>query len=188
MFSPQEAIDVEVVTGLPADTPEPNDLATATKFVYAIRTLERKVQEEEESAKHLIAEIQSHRDYKAARLEEQIRFLTHLLKPFAQIQLEGKKERSIDTVAGRFGFRQLPDRVEVRQNEEFFGWAEANLGGEEQFIIVKESPSLKAIKHYIERTGEVPVGCELIKGEDSFFVKTKNDPNRGEVKENAEQS
>lgn len=171
----------------PPDIDEPKDLATATKLIYAVRTLERKLLQEKETANQLKAEIDAHFSHKEEQLGGQIVYLTSILKGYAQVELHGKKERSLDTVAGRLGFRRLPDRVEVFELDKFWDWVsqfEEESG--KQFVITTRKPALKIIHGFIKEKGEVPNGCDLIKGEDLFFVKTKNEPYRGEVNTDAE--
>lgn len=171
----------------PDDIDEPKDLVMATKLVYAVRTIERKLLQEKETANQLKAEIDAHFNHKREQLGGQIDYLTGVLKGYAQVELHGKKERSIDTVAGRMGFRRLPDRVEVLELEKFWGWhSRFDEESGKQFVITTRKPALKPIHNFIKERGEVPDGCELTKGEDSFFVKTKNEPYRGEVNTDAE--
>lgn len=179
MFSPQDATEIGVaedyigayITKIAPDVSEPTDLANATKLVYVIRTLEGKLWEEEESARKLVEEIKAHLLHKTTQIEERIGFLHGLLKPFAQFQLEGKKERSIDTVPGRFGFRKTSDRVEVKDEASFYGWCKDT--DQPSLIITTIRPAVAKIKESLKVGGVVPDGCEVIPGEERFFVKTK---------------
>lgn len=195
MISLEQATNAELlqdcwdITDPPTDIDEPKDLATATKLIYAVRTLERKLLQEKETAHQLKAEIDAHLNHKREQLGGQIVYLTGVLRGYAQVELHGKKERSIDTVAGRMGFRRLPDRVEVSELDGFWDWLkDFDEKSAEQFVIVTRKPALKPIHNFIKKSprAEIPGGCELIQGEDLFFVKTKNEPYRGEVNTNAE--
>jgi len=148
----------------------PKDLAGATTLVFAVKALDEKVAEQEETTNRLVEQLVTYGENRIGKLLENRKYLEGLLYGFAEVKLKDKKERSIKTAAGQFGFRKLPDRAAVIEENEFFKWAEEVK--EDELIKRIQRPALDKIKKYIRATGEVPPGCEYTLGQDSFFCKT----------------
>ena len=71
---------------------------------------------------------------------------------------------SVKRIAGR-------ERVEITDEDALQKWAMSQ-GFEtfQRFIRVKQEPNKVALKDYIQQGGEVPPGCDWVRGEDSIKV------------------
>lgn len=104
--------------------------------------------------------------------ENRIVWATRMVQSLASAYDFGKK-RSRSLPAGTFGFRKSPDRLVVNDMDAALAFAKrtSQLAGE---IKVTESIPSTPLKQWAQSTGEVPDGCELVGGEDAFFVKPRD--------------
>ncbi len=77
----------------------------------------------------------------------------------------GKKSRSLPH--GTFGFRRMPDRIEIDDPKAALNFALTH--GLE--ITVKESVSKTVLKTYVKDTGDEGKGFHMVPGADEFYVK-----------------
>jgi hypothetical protein len=124
-----------------------------------------------------IAQIRAHADKERerialwereqiAKIAPKIRWHENGLRAF--LESAGKKtlkliHGTLKRIAGR-------SRVEVQDFEEFKKWNEAN----DYFMLrVKTEPDKVAVAAHVKATGEIPDGCDLVTGEDSFKIETE---------------
>lgn len=88
-----------------------------------------------------------------------------LLEAWARTALEGNRERSIKLAYGAVKFHKGQDRLEVRDEEAAYNWATQNAHDAIDYSLKKS-----VFRDHIRITGEVPDGCELVPGEDTFSL------------------
>jgi phage host-nuclease inhibitor protein Gam len=91
------------------------------------------------------------------------------LREWAEVRLDGKKEKSVKTLHGSVGFRKSPDSVDVADEVAAIEWAKSNSANE----IIKESISKSACKTLLKGSDFTIPGVTLIPGENMFFIKAE---------------
>lgn len=90
----------------------------------------------------------------------------------AYLVASGRK--SLRLIRGTIRFLAGRERVEVPEPEKFLTWAKSNAPA---LIRVKEEADKQAIARYVKtHGGEIPEGCDLVKGEDTFKVELVEAP------------
>jgi hypothetical protein len=95
-------------------------------------------------------------------LQARIEYLERKLQLF--LKEEGLK--TLELSFGTIKFRKLPDKIEITELNEFLKKADASMLNK---IPESFKPDLNKIKAFIARTGRIPTGCTLIKGEVKFI-------------------
>lgn len=78
------------------------------------------------------------------------------------------KGKSARLPSGQVRARQLPDRVEIADEDVFIRWA--NGSEHDEMVQVTETPVKRTILASVKETGEVPPGVTFITGDVSFTV------------------
>ena len=114
-----------------------------------------------------IARIRAGADAMIRREESKLRSLEYLrcseVRAATARLIAGKRQRSVATVYGTAGFRKVPERLTVVD--------EAAIPHEfhrEKTVVEIDRAALAAVW---KETGEIPLGCEIKPGGDSFYTK-----------------
>ena len=75
------------------------------------------------------------------------------------------RAKSASFPAGRVGWRARPERLEVRDEEAFSSWCAAR-----DLVRTRVEPDRRAATEQYRKTGEVPDGCDVVGGDEAFFV------------------
>lgn len=135
-----------------------------TKFLYAIRFIEREMEKMKVNAENMIAEINNWLEKKLESKQKQIEFMCNHMKNY----LSQKGLKSLTLPSGNIGFRKQPDKVEIIDVDAFFEKATFDLI---RVVPEKFEPDLAAIKAKIKENGEIPAGVDLITPESKFYYK-----------------
>ncbi len=110
---------------------------------------------------------------KNVALQEKADRISSLLKLFMESQNEEVK--TIDLPNGKLTRRKGQDKIIIVDMEKFLENANKNMVTVQQEIV---KPNLSKIKAYYKMTLKVPIGTELIEGEEKFNIKL-NEVNNG---------
>jgi hypothetical protein len=99
-------------------------------------------------------------------LQEKADRITSLLKLFMESQAEEVK--TIDLPNGKLTRRKGVDKLVIVDMEKFLENANKNMVTIQQEIV---KPNLSKIKAYYKMTQRVPIGTQLIEGEEKFNIK-----------------
>ena len=122
---------------------------------------------------------------KNVKLQEKADRITSLLKLF----MDGQSEdvRTIDLPNGKLTRRKGQDKIVIVDMEKFLQNAEKSMVSIQPEIV---KPNLNKIKAYYKMTQKIPLGTELIEGEEKFNIKIKEIEENGkkEVRAGAKQT
>lgn len=135
-----------------------------------IRQAREEIAKNNEVAARRIQMIEDWRETENVTHQNRITWAERTIHSLAMGYDFGKK-RSRSLPSGTFGFRKAPDRLVIQDADKALAFAKRTpqLAGE---IKVTETIPTTPLKQWAQSTGEVPDGCELVGGEDVFFVKT----------------
>lgn len=137
------------------------------RYLEALAERERTIAENRRVADARKAMIDRWLQSENARIEREASWLTRQIEAFAFDYDYGKK-KSRSLPHGTFGIRRSPDRLEIVDESAAVDYAvDCGLQEAIKYSILK-TPLLKHLK----ATGEIPDGCELREGVESFYVKT----------------
>jgi len=121
---------------------------------------------------------------KNVRLQEKADRITSLLKLFMDGQ--DSKVKTIDLKNGKLTRRKGSDKIIIVDMEKFLKNANKNMVTVQAEII---KPNLTKIKAFYKMTQKVPIGTELIEGEEKFNIKLNEvKDGKEEVRAGAEQA
>lgn len=135
-----------------------------TKFLYAIRYLEREMDKLKSNAENMITEINTWLDKKIASKQNQIDHMCKLMSNY----LTHKSLKSLHLPSGNIGYRKQPEKVEIIDVDTFFEKATFDLI---RVVPEKFEPDLSAIKAKIKENGELPAGVDLVTPDPKFYYK-----------------
>lgn len=135
-----------------------------TKFLYAIRYLEREMEKLKSNAENMIVEINTWLDKKIASKQNQIDHMCRLMSNY----LTQNNLKSLHLPSGNIGFRKQPDKVEIIDVDTFFEKATFDLI---RVVPEKFEPDLSAIKAKIKENGELPAGVDIVTPDPKFYYK-----------------
>lgn len=135
-----------------------------TKFLYAIRYLEREMEKLKSNAENMIVEINIWLDKKIASKQNQIDHMCRLMSNY----LTQNNLKSLHLPSGNIGFRKQPDKVEIIDVDTFFEKATFDLI---RVVPEKFEPDLSAIKAKIKENGELPAGVDIVTPDPKFYYK-----------------
>ncbi|MBZ0184480.1 MAG: host-nuclease inhibitor Gam family protein [Melioribacteraceae bacterium] len=109
---------------------------------------------------------------KASKLQDRITFIEQKLESY--IRAEELKTLSLPN--GTLKLRKNPDKVEITDMDVFLSKANKDM-----LTIIPEQlkPDLNKIKTYIKMKGEIPVGVNIISGEETFSIKLNKENQNG---------
>lgn len=135
-------------------------------YLEALAERERTIAENRRVADARKAMIEQWLQSENTRIEREAFWLTRQIEAFAAEYDYGKK-KSRNLPHGTFGVRRSPDRLEVNDEAAALEYAATHgIAGAIKRSILK-TPLLKHLKE----TGDIPDGCELLEGTDTFYVK-----------------
>ena len=126
---------------------------------------QRQRQEREDHARQQIEKVQLWLEREQERIDCKIHWHEEGLKAF--LWQSGKK--SIRLIHGTLRRLQGRERIEITDEATFLAQAPANLITERLI----RTPDKKAILNHIHLTGEIPPGTDLVRGEDTLHIDTK---------------
>jgi len=103
--------------------------------------------------------------------ERNIDFLTSLLEPWVREKVATQKNRSINILGCRMGFRKLPPKIEFKEG--YDPVEEAKKAGIK--VEIKEYVPAKNVKEYIKKTGKIPDFVNYIDDEERFYITFEED-------------
>ena len=145
------------------DGPPPPDIADETRAEDHLRSLAYWVQKDTEIRSHAQAEVDKIMAWEARELAiTQRRIDWHELGLIAWLKAKGAK--SIKLIGGTL--KKVPgrDKVEIETPEI---WC---MQAAPEFVRIKREPDKIAIMAHFKSTGEIPDGCDLVTGEDTYKV------------------
>jgi phage host-nuclease inhibitor protein Gam len=152
------------------------DLASADWCARKAREAEERIQERRAYVASRMLKYQEWLDSENERDEKTVAAMAAFLEPWVLREIAGGKKRSVNLPHGIAGFRRTPDRLEVADEGAAVEWARENAP---HAIRVRESIDKNEMKANIEATGEVPEGCELVRGTDRFYLDVKEETKNG---------
>jgi phage host-nuclease inhibitor protein Gam len=169
MPQPETAADILAEAEFDAPAPDvPEGFSVRTQDAAA--WLVRKIAEARAYAKR----VKAWADKEIERAEKEEQFFSERfgaeLEGWTRKELGDKpKRKSIDLPAGRVGFRQLPAKLVVEDQEAAVAWALENL---DNAVRVRTTVIHEEIEKHVEATGEVPPGARFEDAKESFYVRT----------------
>jgi len=146
-----------------------NSLDTAEWCLRKISRAEARIQERNDCAAKIKAEIDARLEAINAKDLDTVAYLGSLLRPWAEVEIaKAGKAKSVKLLAGEVGFRKAPDSLEVTDEAAALAWLKEHYP---QGVRTVESVDKKKVKEAIEFNGEVPDGCELRRGDIKFYVR-----------------
>lgn len=127
------------------------DIATADWALAKTLDAQQRIEDRTEYAKQLKARIDKQLADANKEDESTVAFMLGLIEPWARTQIEGQKSRTVKLIAGKVGFRKLPDKLEIEEDA-LIEWAWSNAP---EIVRVKKSIDKPALKKLLEKT-EVP--------------------------------
>ena len=147
------------------------EIETVTSAAWAVRRIQHTYKNAEKIISEVDGEIEKLKAFKKAVLdkaEKSTEYLRGKLEQYTRRELEGKRERSIQLPGAVIGLRKNPAKIEIADESKVL--AELKRAYPE-FVRVKESIDKKGLKAYIQQTGEIIPGVEIVEGEESFSIK-----------------
>lgn len=92
-------------------------------------------------------------------------------REIAAAKLAGKKTKTVKTPFGQMSFRTVPARIFVKEIQQFLDACDSRI---EYVDLIRQrppEPNLTEIKSYVEKTGDLPPGCDQIPQHEKFSVK-----------------
>lgn len=137
------------------------------RLLERYREREAEIATTNEIARRRIEDIQAWRDQQNESAERELSYLRHQIESWADGYDYGrKKSRSLPS--GSFGYRARRDSVQILDMDAAVQFAEAHGLEVRRIVTVGKTPLLK----YVQETGEIPPGTELVPGGDEFYVRT----------------
>lgn len=147
------------------------DAVAANRILRRMADLERAIRQvdaqEADEIERIRARAREMREGYEFRLEQLHRVYDEPLKEFAKRETDGQKQRSVNLLAGRIGFRKGRDSIEIRDEEAGLAWAKAHL---KEAVVVRESLAKEIVKQYVRETGEILDWAEYRPAEDCFYI------------------
>lgn len=157
-----EAVEAETVSDTPW-TPSPEDEDRVEHYLRALRYYRA---EEERVKAAALAECERIGEWERKHLRTPrgaIDYLTHQLEMFSEATGRGKH----DSPNGTLRWRKGRERIEI-ENEDAF----CDSHGDTNLVRRTATPDKGAIKAYIQATGEIPDGADIVRGHDVFVALT----------------
>tara|TARA_B100000614_G_scaffold79051_1_gene70560 strand:+ start:1600 stop:2154 length:555 start_codon:yes stop_codon:yes gene_type:complete len=140
----------------------------ATWAAHRLLRAEDRMKERGHLAKDYKAKIDTWLETANRSDETTVETMRTLLTPFLESELSGKKrKRSVDLLGARIGFRKLPERVEVIDEEAAITFCESK---HPEVVVVKKELSRSELRKVAQK-GELVPGVVLDGGDDRLYVK-----------------
>lgn len=137
----------------------------AEKRLWVVKMLRSEIHEIQQHAANERGKIDLWERNQTEKVQKQLAWLESGLRVF----LDTTNKATLKLVNGTLKYRKGRERIEIADEEAFVKAAEMDDKG---FVrtTVKKAPDKKAILEYINETGEIPEGVDIVTGEGSFTI------------------
>jgi len=150
------------------DNPVDRDLWIDSRL-RALAAIQRKIDHNEAVADRQIEKINEWLHSVNRPLNSQAEYLRHLLEHEAMVRYIEHGQKTVSLPGGKIGGRARPATVEIVDADKALEFAKSSELLKDK-VRVTERINVTSLREYMQATGEIPPGCELVPATVRYYV------------------